>query len=631
MSGFMMNTKKQHIPSLLIILFTLAQVCHAQSDIPDWRNITTGSIIPDLSYSDQPYIVKTDDDAWLCCLTTGAGHEGQPGQIVITQRSKDKGKTWEDQVQVEPPSGPEASYAVMLKVPSGRIYIFYNHNTDNIREIKTVDGNLIKRVDSQGYFVFKYSDDHGKTWSDKRYPVPVREFEIDRNNVYNGKIRFFWNVGKAFILDGKGYVPLHKVGGFGKGFFTRNEGVLLKSDNILTEEDPAKIRWETLPEGDLGLRTPMGGGPIAAEQSYSVLSDGSLYCVYRTIDGHPVETYSRNGGRKWSEPKYKTYTNGKLVKHPRAANFAWKCKNGKYLYWFHNHGGRFIREFPDVNMAYNDRNPVWLSGGIEVDSPDGKIIKWTQPEILLYDDDPFIRISYPDLIEDGGKYYMTETQKDVARVHEIDVGMLEKLWNQFEVKELAKPGLTLSLPDNSGKMPKEVKMPDFSPFIERNYNSADHGSLDMRHGFTIDIWFELKSDKSGQVLIDNRMANGQGIALQTTAKGTVEIVLNDGRTESRWDCDPGLIEKKKLHHIIVIVDGGPKIITFIVDGILCDGGDHRQFGWGRFNPDYRGVSSMENLRIGPSLKGKIKSLRMYDRALLTTEAIGNFRHGLNKP
>ena len=131
----MMNIKKSTFELFLIILFASIQICNAQSDIPDKRNIKTGAIIPDLTYSDQPYIVKIDDEAWLCCLTTGAGHEGQSGQIVITQRSKDKGNTWEDIVQIEPPSGPEASYAVMLKVPSGRVYIFYNHNTDNTREI----------------------------------------------------------------------------------------------------------------------------------------------------------------------------------------------------------------------------------------------------------------------------------------------------------------------------------------------------------------------------------------------------------------------------------------------------------------------------------------------------------------
>jgi len=624
----MMNIKKSQIRLLLIVLFTSVQLCNAQIDIPDSRNIKTGTIIPDLSYSDQPYIVKTDDGAWLCCLTTGAGHEGQSGQIVITQRSVNMGETWEDMVQIEPPSGPEASYAVMLKVPSGRVYIFYNHNTDNTREIKTIDGSVIRRVDSQGYFVFKFSDDHGKTWSDKRYPIPVREFEIDRRNIYEGKIKFFWNVGKAFTLNGKGYVPLHKVGGFGKGFFTSNEGVLLMSDNILTEEDPEKIRWETLPDGDIGLRTPIGGGPIAAEQSYSVLSDGSIYCVYRSIDGYPVNTYSRDGGHTWSPPQYKTYASGGLMKHPRAANFAWKCTNGKYLYWFHNHGGPFIREFPDVNMTYNDRNPVWICGGVESDGPEGKIIIWTQPEILLYDDDPYIRMSYPDLIEEGGKYYVTETQKDVARVHEIDTGMLDKLWSQLDVKEVAKTGLVIALSDTSSKIPEEIEMPKFNSLIERNTNSADHGSKDMRNGFSIDIWFQLNSLKSGQILLDNRSPNGQGVALQTTDKGTVEIILNDGRTENRWDCDPGLIEKKNLHHLIVTVDGGPKIITFVVDGILCDGGEYRQFGWGRFSPNYRGITGMENLRIGPSLKGRIKSLRMYDRALLTSEAIGNFRKGL---
>ena len=124
--------------------------------------------------------------------------------------------TWSDLTYLEPADGPEASYAVMLKVPSGRIYAFYNHNTDNLRWVKAdstyfEDGKCY-RVDSQGYFVFKYSDDHGKTWSKQRYSVPVRAFEIDRNNAYGGDIRFFWNVGKAFVHDGKGYVPLIKVG-----------------------------------------------------------------------------------------------------------------------------------------------------------------------------------------------------------------------------------------------------------------------------------------------------------------------------------------------------------------------------------------------------------------------------------
>lgn len=255
----------------------------------DWRLLANGTRIPTVSYCDQPFLIKTDDGAWLCCVTTGAGHEGAPGQHVTTLRSLDQGKTWSSPVPVETPGGPENSYAVMLKAPFDRVYIFYNHNTDNVREVKWHDGvRVFDRVDSLGHFVFKYSDDHGKTWSARRYDIPVREFACDRENVYGGALRFFWNVGKPFVHDGGAFVSLHKVGQMGEGFFQQSEGALLRSDNLLTETDAAKIRWETMPDGDVGLRTPPGGGPIAEEQSYCVLSDGSLYCVYRSIDGYPV-------------------------------------------------------------------------------------------------------------------------------------------------------------------------------------------------------------------------------------------------------------------------------------------------------------------------------------------------------
>ena len=70
------------------------------------------------------------------------------------------------------------------------------------------------------------------------------------------------------------------------------------------------ILWETLPEGEVGLRPPPGGGRIAEEQSVTRLSDGSLFCVYRTVAGHPATAYSRDGGRTWGAPAFMTYTPG---------------------------------------------------------------------------------------------------------------------------------------------------------------------------------------------------------------------------------------------------------------------------------------------------------------------------------
>lgn len=606
----------------------LPQKTKGPQDIPDSRHIATGWEIPTATYCDQPYIVQTNDGTWLCCVTTGSGIEGAPGQYVLAMRSKDKGQSWSDYVAVEPPDGPEASYAVMLKVPdTGRIYIFYNHNTDNVREVLTESGYVTKsfaRVDSLGHFVFKYSDDHGKSWSAKRYSIPMRDFQCDRANVYGGKLKFFWNVGKPFILNNAAYVSLHKVGAMGEGFFAQSEGALLRSSNLLTERDPENIIWETLPEGEIGLRTPPGGGRVAEEQSYSVMSNGSIYCVYRSVDGHPVESYSRDGGRKWSAPCYKRYANGRLMKHPRAANFAWRCLNGKYLYWYHNHGGIFIRRDFRIHNGFEDRNPVWLCAGEEIDSPEGRIIRWSQPEVVLYDDDPFIRISYPDMVEDGGEYYLTETQKNIARLHKLDQRLVEGLFGQFENSTVARDGLIMELPVTGSDMPISVPMPALPILSSRDDADADRGK-DLRAGFTLEVRFHLDHLTGEQVLLDNRTPEGNGFCLHIAEKGTLELILGDGRTESRWECDPDMLGTKRDHHAVVIVDGGPKLIMFVVDGILCDGGEHRQFGWGRYNPNLRTPQGGPALRIANRLEVNISLVRIYARALRVSEAVGNWR------
>lgn len=596
----------------------------------DMRNIKTGYTIPDEAYCDQPFVVKTDDGAWLCVLTTGKGNEGAYGQHIISQRSYDKGKTWVDKVDIEPADGPEASYAVLLKTPGGRIYAFYNHNTDNTRAVRGDDppfkNGVVKKVDSQGHFVFKYSDDNGKTWSANRYDIPVRLFAIDKNNPYQGSIRYFWNVGRAFIYKGAAYVPLIKVGGFGDGFFTSSEGVLLRSDNLLKIKDMDQASWATLPDGDIGLRTPAGGEPIAEEQNFSILSDGSFFCVYRTTDGFSAYTYSRDGGHTWDPPQYMRYDNGRLIKHPRAANFAWKCENGKYLYWFHNHGGRFIKENPDrPNSSYYDRNPVWIAGGIEADSPKGKIIRWTQPEILLYDDDPIIRISYPDLVEEDGAYYLTETQKNIARLHKIDKSIFEMLWNQFDNKVKTNEGVLLNWTNHSKTATNSIKAVNLPVLCIRDEARIDKAALSTGNGFTIDIDFSAAKVKEGQILLDARDSSGLGWELRVNDQKALELMINDGQIQAVWACDQDMMPVNKNHYVSIIVDGGPKIISYVIDGVLDDGGDARQFGWGRFSPFLKTANGGKEIKIAPNFHGTINELTLYNRAINVSEAIGNYR------
>ena len=298
----------------------------------DLRNIHTGSIIPTKYYADQPYVVETKDGALLCVVTTGEGHEGGRGQHVIVMKSFDCGKTWSDAVRLEEEGAPEASWGVPFVADNGRVFIFYVFNKDDIRELPADNPpyitGLTQRMDSHGYYVFRWSDDHGSSFSKERVEIPVREFEIDRKNFSEGKIRLFWNVGKPFSAEGTLFLPIHKVGGLGEGWFTSSEGGLLRSADLLTVENPAVATWETLPEGDKGIRSPQGGGSVAEEHSFVTLSDGSFFTVFRTIDGAPGCAYSRDQGKTWEPSQYMTFANGKQMKHPRAATFVWKLQDG---------------------------------------------------------------------------------------------------------------------------------------------------------------------------------------------------------------------------------------------------------------------------------------------------------------
>jgi hypothetical protein len=395
---------------------------------PPAIDITTGYEIPSEGYADQPYIVKLHDGTWLCTMTTGKGSEGSGSQHIVSTRSSDFGRTWEPLTDIEPASGSEASWVMPYLTGCGRVYVFYTYNVENLREVIASTPYARKRVDTLGEYALKYSDDGGKSWSKKRWFIPVRKTGIDRANPYKGKVRFFWGVGKPIRHKGSMYLGFSKIRKFGKGFIEASESWFLRCANIDTERNPAKLEWQTLPEGEHGLKSPQG--PIAEEVNLVSLSDGSLFCTYRTVAGHPCHAYSRDDGKTWTAPAFMTdKAGGKLLNNPRAANFVRKLTEGpykgRYIYWFHNHGGK----------DYFGRNPAYLLGGVEKDSPAGKVIHWGRPVAVLYDKDKKVRISYPDFIWDDGALHITETQKEVARVHRISNELLRKLWDDGEERK----------------------------------------------------------------------------------------------------------------------------------------------------------------------------------------------------
>ncbi|MBI4581412.1 MAG: exo-alpha-sialidase [Planctomycetes bacterium] len=569
---------------------SLAAAPPAPQPTPDPRNIRHGTVIPDEGYCDQPYVVITRDGNWLCTLTTGRGVEGQPGQHVVATISADKGRTWSPLIDIEPADGPEASWVMPLVTPSSRVYVFYDYNGDRDTPVhmQTLGG---ARADMLGWYVYKFSDDNGRTWSPQRYRLPVRTTEIDRYNSFGGRIEMLWGIGKPIIAADTVILGFSKIGGY---VINWSEGWFLVSDNILTEPDPARITWHMRPEGDIGVQPVLG--PISEEQNLVPLGDGSLYTMYRTVEGHPCHAYSRDCARSWTLPAYAEYSpGGRRIKHPRACPRLWKTANGNYLFWFHNNGQK----------SYEGRNPAWITGGIE---KQGRI-HWSQPEILLYDPDPAARISYPDLIEQDGRYWITETQKTVARVHEIAPTLLTSLWNQGKVKQVTRRGLLVDAGSDrmaAGSIPLP-RLPE----------------LREGQGLTIEAWLRFEDPPVDRVLLDARSAVGKGFVLKTAANRAVRIEFSDGRTGAFWDSDPLPTTRGRLHHVACIVDAGPRIIMFMVDGVLCDGGDTRPYGWGLFNPALVDVNPGAPMRIDGAAGVGLHRVRIYNRALRTSEVIGN--------
>ena len=600
----------------------LAGVGRAAGDT-DPRNVAHGFVIPDENYSDQPYIVITNDGNWLCVMTTGEGVEGRPGQHIVSNTSTDQGETWRAMVDIEPAGGPEASWVMPLKVPSGRVYVFYTYNRDNLRRVNSNQESIGARVDTMGAYMFKYSDDNGRTWSRERYEIPMRKMNIDRENTHGGDVMFFWGVGKPIIVpkpprrrmpdSPKGPYAIFgfaKVGKWGSpGAMVESQGCFMRSDNVLTEKDPSKVRWVLLPDGDEGLRAPKG--PVSDEANLVALSDGSLYATYRTIDGYNCHAYSRDGGHSWTPPEYATYTpGGRRIKHPRAANFVRKFSNGKYLLWFHNHGGEAVHgaEWTQGGSGYyRNRNPGWIAGGIEHNG----MMHWSQPEVLLYDDDPDTRISYPDFVEENGRYWVTETQKTVARVHQIDPSLLEGVWSQETNRTVARLGLAAEL----------ASIPTGASLRMPNLGSS----------FSLDFWIRLRELTPGQVLFDATSSGGRGVRLTTSDNFSLRLTMADGERETVWESDagthPGTMKTGVWQHIAVIVDGGPRIISYVIDGQFNDGGATRQFGWGRFPKELGDVNGAAEARVAPRIFGEMRGLRIYDRYLRTSEAVGNYRAG----
>jgi len=572
----------------IFCLLLLDTTAFSQASInKDWRYLPNGSLLHKDTYVDQPYVTILNDGSWLCVYTTNAAHEGGKGQHIACRVSKDQGKTWGESVRIEEPGPESKSWSMPFKTKFGRVYVFYSYNGDKVHSLGARK-NI--REDMLGWYCFKYSDDGGQTWSE-RYRLPMRKSAIDYMNQWKGDVQIFWGVGKP-VRVGKGM--MFGFSRIGEYMLEYSEGWFYYCKNIDKQKDPDKLKWELLPEGDYGVRSPVWGS-IQAEHCVIQLDNGDLCTSFRTTQGVPLEAYSKDGGKTWSEPEPPKNYLGRNLRNSRANTKLWKSEvNGKYLMWYHNNGEK----------NFYHRNPAWVSAGIE---KNGRII-WSQPEILLYKDFRGRGMSYPDLIQQDGEYWVTQTQKTEARCHKIPTEFLEKIWHQHEISATVTDGLIASW------SPAEAQ------------DSIQLPTLDQSSGFTATVRLKLNLDMAkGTILIDSRNENGKGFWMETSDYYSVKFSVSDGNKTSSWTSDPNILQVRSHteQEVTVIADFQAKVILFVVDGVLSDGGNYRPFGWGRIDKDLKNVSTTW-LRIDQNRK-TITNVLIFDRPLMVTEVIGNYR------
>ena len=85
------------------------------------------------------------------------------------------------------------------------------------------------------------------------------------------------------------------------------------------------------------------------------------------------------------------------------------------------------------------------------------------------------------------------------------------------------------------------------------------------------------------------------------------------------------------HYVAVLADGGPKMITFFVDGKLCDGGPNKGWPnvWLLFDPTLANVMTSTDVTVADDTT--LDHARLYDRVLYVSDLVGNFNAGKPAP
>ena len=154
-------------------------------------------------------------------------------------------------------------------------------------------------------------------------------------------------------------------------------------------------------------------------------------------------------------------------------------------------------------------------------------------------------MSYPDFIEEEGRVFLSETQKEVARIHEVSQATLKALWQQDLPPKLATEGLQAEVTGEDCRQP--LSMPELPALY--NHETGDAHAMasasaygvrpqqvEARGGFSLELWVHFDDLSPWQVLFDSRNEAGEGMLVQLTDRKTVSLQITSYVREAPAPC-----------------------------------------------------------------------------------------------
>lgn len=327
--------------------------------VPESTNDRTGDS------GNEHFLVFDGPDGSLMAVWTQSTFEGMDDQHIVFARSDDEGVSWTPPMQIagaDPQTGKGmASWAFPLVSSSGRIWVIFNRHI-GINDYGT---------HTTGWMGAIYSDDAGATWSPEGR-IPMRRSVWDHPDesvpanwiVWQKPLRL--SEGKYFAgftrWVSKQVRAPNPVGSWvGDASVTE----FLRFENLDEDPDPEEMVVSYYLPDEAALQVPLPGHPevsVAQEPSVVPLPDGRLFCVVRTMTGHPYWTVSEDAGRTWSQAMpLRQYDEGPVFLQPLSPCPIYCVAEGEYFFLLHNHDGHY-GEFGPHDTSWH-RRPIHVAHG----------------------------------------------------------------------------------------------------------------------------------------------------------------------------------------------------------------------------------------------------------------------------